>query len=61
LPERGTYPKELLELGLREYCEVFFKLYRVVYRVPDKSSYVYMMADGRRDMQALPGRRLLGA
>jgi toxin ParE1/3/4 len=61
LPERGTHPKELLDLGLREYREVFFKPYRVVYRVLDKNIYVYMIADGRRDMQALLGRRLLGA
>ena len=60
LPERGTYPKELSDLGLREYREVYFKPYRVIYRVLDKSIYVYVIADGRRDMQTLLGRRLLG-
>ena len=33
LPERGSYPRELLELGIREYREVFFKPYRIIYRV----------------------------
>ena len=61
LPERGAYPKELSDLGLREYREVYFKPYRVIYRVLDKSIYVYVIADGRRDMQTLLGRRLLGA
>ncbi len=61
LPERGTYPKELSDLGVREYREVYFKPYRVIYRVLDKSIYVYVIADGRRDMQTLLGRRLLGA
>ena len=50
-PERGVYPGELLGLGIREYREVFFKPYRVVYR--------YLIADGRRDMQSLLARRLL--
>ena len=60
MPERGTYPKELSGLGIREYREVFFKPYRVIYRVLDKSIYVYVIADGRRDMHTLLGRRLLG-
>lgn len=60
MPERGTYPKELSDLGIREYREVFFKPYRVIYRVLDKNIYVYVIADGRRDMQTLLGRRLLG-
>jgi toxin ParE1/3/4 len=32
LPEGGAHPGELLALGVREYREVFFKPYRVVYR-----------------------------
>ena len=60
-PERGAYPKELLALGIREYREVFFKPYRIIYRVMDKNVYVLLMADGRRDLQSLLQRRLLGA
>lgn len=60
-PERGTYPKELLAIGLREYREVFFKPYRMIYRVMDDKVYVMVIADGRRDMQALLQRRLLQA
>ena len=33
LPERGSYPRELLDLGIRKYREVFFKPYRIIYRV----------------------------
>jgi toxin ParE1/3/4 len=32
-PERGVCPKELLSLGIREYREIFFKPYRIIYRV----------------------------
>jgi toxin ParE1/3/4 len=60
-PERGAYPKELLALGICEYREVFFKPYRIIYRVMDKNVYVLLIADGRRDMQSLLQRRLLGA
>jgi toxin ParE1/3/4 len=60
-PERGVYPKELLKLGMREYREIFFKPYRIIYRVMDKNVYVLLIADGRRDMQSLLQRRLLDA
>jgi toxin ParE1/3/4 len=60
-PERGTYPKELLAIGIREYREVFFKPYRIIYRVMDKNVYVLLIADGRRDMQSLLQLRLLEA
>ena len=61
MPERGSYPGELLKLGIKEYREVFFKPYRIVYRVQAKRIYVYLIADGRRDMQTLLSRRLLDA
>ena len=60
-PERGSYPRELLALGIREYRQSFFKPYRIIYRVIGKQVVVYVIADGRRDMQALLERRLLGA
>src|SRR4030042_588980 len=52
-PERGAPPKELLALGIREYREIFFKPYRIIYQVMDKNVYVLLMADGRRAMQML--------
>lgn len=60
-PLLGSYPRELLALGMREYREVFFKPYRIIYRVVDAKVYVFLIVDGRRDMQALLQRRLLGA
>ena len=58
-PERGTYPKELLALGIRDYREIFFKPYRVIYQVISDKVHVLLIVDGRRDMQALLQRRLL--
>jgi toxin ParE1/3/4 len=60
-PERGAYAKELLAVGLREYREVYFKPYRIIYRIIARHVYVMVIADGRRDMQILLQRRLLQA
>ena len=60
MPERGSYPKELVGLGIKEYRQVFFKPYRLIYRVMGADVVVYVIADGRRDMQSLLTRRLLG-
>jgi toxin ParE1/3/4 len=59
--ERGSHPKELLALGILEYREIFFKPYRIIYRVMKRNVYVLLIADGRRDMQTLLQRRLLDA
>lgn len=59
LPDRGTWPGELLALGIREYGEVFFNPYRVVYRVAARRVHVYLIADGRRDPQGVLARRML--
>lgn len=58
-PERGGFPKELLELGIREFREIFFKPYRIIYRIVEKKVYVFLFVDGRRDMRSLLQRRLL--
>ena len=59
-PERGAYPKELLELGIRDYRQTSFKPYRIIYRVLGLKVYIHLIVDGRRNMQSLLSRRLLG-
>ena len=59
-PERGSHPKELLALGIREYRQIFFKPYRMIYRIMARRVYVYLIVDGRRDMQTLLARRMFG-
>lgn len=58
-PSRGSTPNELKSLGLGEHRQIFFKPYRVVYRVLDERVVIYLIADGRRNMQSLLSRRLL--
>lgn len=60
-PERGSYPKELVELGIKEYRQASFKPYRLIYRLTGSQVIIYLIADGRRDMQSVLTRRLLGA
>lgn len=60
-PERGSIPKELRSLGMAEYRQVFFKPYRLVYRVHASQVAIYLIVDGRGDMQSLLARRMLGA
>jgi toxin ParE1/3/4 len=57
---RGSTPKELRGLGDQEYRQVFFKPYRLIYRVVGQQVVIYLIADGPRDMQSLLAKRLLG-
>ena len=59
-PERGSHPRELLELGIREYRQVIEPPVRILYRQHDERLIVYLIAHSRRDMQRLLTRRLLG-
>lgn len=58
-PERGNYPDELSELGIRAYRQVVQKPYRIIYRIEGGDVVIDLIADGRRNFQALLARRLL--
>jgi toxin ParE1/3/4 len=60
LPLRGGVPKELESIGIREYRQVLMRPYRLIYRLVNDTVFIMVIADGRRDMQALLERRLLG-
>lgn len=60
-PNRGAHPKELVEYGNRDFREIYFKPYRILYRVVRSHVIVVLIADGRRDMHSLMTRRLFGA
>jgi toxin ParE1/3/4 len=60
-PERGSYPRELMALGIRAYRQTAFKPYRVIHRVLGGKVVIHLIVDGRRDMQSVLARRLLGA
>lgn len=60
LPMRGSVPEELATLGITEFRQVLLPPYRIIYRVYATTVFIMLIADGRRDMQALLERRLLG-
>jgi toxin ParE1/3/4 len=59
-PLRGSIPKELQSIGIREFRQLLLRPYRLIYRVIGQKVFITVIADGRRDMQALLERRLLG-
>jgi toxin ParE1/3/4 len=60
LPHRGSRPKELPQGMESEYRQVFFKPYRVIYEVRHDEVIIHLIADGRRNLQSLLLRRLIG-
>lgn len=59
-PQQGSVPKELEALGIREFRQILLDPYRLIYRIIGSKVFILVIADGRRDMQALLERRLLG-
>lgn len=59
MPERGHFPPELERIGVREYREIHFRPYRIVYAIVGNAVVVHSVLDGRRDMQTLLMQRLL--
>ena len=51
----------VVALGIKEYRHTSFKPYRVIYRVVGTQVVTHLIVDGRRDMQSVLARRLLGA
>jgi len=59
MPDRGHYPPELLRIGIREYRELHFKPYRVIYELRGTDVIIHCVLDGRRDLQTLLHQRLV--
>ena len=61
MPARGNYPPEMQRWGILDFREIFFKPYRIIYEIKDKSVFIYAVLDGRRNCEDLLQQRLLGA
>jgi toxin ParE1/3/4 len=57
--ERGSIPKELLTLGIRQYRQVIVSPYRIIYEQLPEATIVHAILDGRRDMETLLTQRLV--
>jgi toxin ParE1/3/4 len=52
-PDRGHVPSKLERVHVREYREIHWKPYRIIYRIRDDSVFVHCVLDGRRNVQEL--------
>jgi toxin ParE1/3/4 len=59
IPGRGHNPPELECIGVRDYREVHFKPYRIIYQIVGRKVFVHCVLDGRRALQEVLERRLL--
>lgn len=48
--ECGSFLKELVSFGIKEYCQMFFKFYCVIYCVVGQQVLIYVIVDGCCDM-----------
>lgn len=56
---RGHVPLELDRINIREYLEIHFKPYRIIYQISGKKVFIHCVLDGRRSLEDLLQRRLL--
>ena len=58
-PHKGHFPPELERIGITEYREIHFKLFRIIYQVSGDNVFIHCVLYGRRDLQELLERRLI--
>lgn len=58
-PTRGHIPPELARIDVREFLEIHYKPYRIIFQIIKNDVYVHGVLDGRRELFTLLQRRLL--
>ncbi len=58
-PERGHIPPELRPTGIKNYLEILYKPYRIIYEIGDNLIYIHSVIDGRRNIQEILSNRFL--
>ncbi len=61
MPARGNHPPEMQRLGILDFREIFFKPYRIIYEIRDKTVFIHAVLDGRRNCEDLLQQRILRA
>jgi len=57
--ERGHIPPELRQTGIKNYLEIHYKPYRIIYEIEGKLIYIHSVLDGRRNIQEILNNRIL--
>jgi toxin ParE1/3/4 len=58
-PERGHIPPELRPTGIKNYLEILYKPYHIIYEIEKDSIYIHSVIDGRRNIQEILSNRFL--
>ena len=58
-PERGRVVPELSTQGITRFRELIVAPWRVLYQIDDKTVFVVLVVDGRRNLEDVLFRRLL--
>ncbi len=58
-PERGHVPPELRSTGIKNYLEILYKPYRIIYEIENNLIYIHSVIDGRRNIQEILSNRFL--
>jgi len=58
-PERGHIPTELRQTGIKNYLEIHYKPYRIIYEIEGKVVDIHSVIDGRRNIQEILNNRIL--
>lgn len=59
LPNRGHKLPELEYLEGKDFLEIHYKPYRIIYAITENIVFIYCVLDGRRDLKDLLNKRLL--
>jgi toxin ParE1/3/4 len=57
-PGRGHFPLEFLKSGTREFREIHYKPYRIVYQTIERDVFIIGILDGRRKLDVLLKERM---
>ena len=58
-PNAGKVPDELNTLNPPQYREIVSGMNRIIYEIRQRTIYIHLVCDSRRDMQGLLTRRVL--
>jgi len=58
-PARGHIPPELRQTGIKNYLEIHYKPYRIIYEIEGNLVYIHSVLDGRRNIQEVLNNRVL--
>ena len=60
IPQRGRCVPEFKDIGIFDIYEIFYKPYRIVYKILDSSVVICGIFDGRRDLRDVLPKTILG-